>query len=44
MIELREAKSDSGFASIVERALDNAVKRSNPREVYVVQVDGWFDL
>ena len=44
MIELREAKeSDSGFESIVERALNNAIQRSNPGEVYVVQVDGWFD-
>lgn len=44
MIELREAKeSDSGFVSIVERVLNNAVQRSNPGGVYVVQVDGWFD-
>ena len=44
MIELREAKgSDSEFASIVECALNNAVQHSNPREIYVVQVDGWFD-
>lgn len=27
----------------MERALNNAVQRSNPGEVYVVQVDGWFD-
>ena len=44
MIELKEPKdSDSTFASIVERALNNAVESSNPGEVYVVQVDGWFD-
>jgi hypothetical protein len=44
MIELREPKdSDSTFASIVERAVNNAVESSNPGEVYVVQVDRWFD-
>ncbi len=44
MMELGESRdSDSTFASIVERALNNAVESSNPGEVYVEQVDGWFD-
>ena len=44
MIELREPKdSDSTFTPFVERALNNAVESSHPNEVYVVQVDGWFD-
>ena len=44
MIELRVAKeSDSEFTSIVERMVNNAVRRTNPLEVYVVEVDGWFD-
>lgn len=44
MIELKDPKdSDPTFASIVDRTLNNAVESSNPGEVYVVQVDGWFD-
>ena len=44
MIELREAKeSDSTFALIVERAVNKAAQSSSPGDVYVVQVDGWFD-
>jgi hypothetical protein len=44
MIELKKAKeSDSEFVSIVERTVNNAVQSNNPGEVYVVQVDGWFD-
>ena len=44
MIELSESnETDPGFAAIVERTLNNAVQRDKPRDVYVVQVDGWFD-
>ena len=44
MIELGETTGgDSGFAQIVERALNNVLEHSRPREVYAMQVDGWFD-
>lgn len=44
MIQLGDTvESGSGFALVVERAVNNALAYSNPREVYVVQVDGWFD-
>ena len=45
MIELRETTGgDSGFAQIVERALNNVLEHSRLSEVYVVQVNGWFDF
>lgn len=40
---IRLSESDSGFVSVVERALNNALDMSRPSDVYVVQVDGWFD-
>ena len=44
MIQLSETvESGSGFVPVVERALNNALERNRPGEVYVVQVDGWFD-
>ena len=44
MVELPESnETDPGFADIVERTLNNAVQREKPRDVYLVQVDGWFD-
>lgn len=44
MVELRETTgADSGFVQIVERALNDVLEHSRPGEVYVVQVDGWFD-
>lgn len=36
-------KSDSGFEFIVDGAVNSAVHRGNPGEVYVVEMDGWFD-
>ena len=43
MIRLSETEGDSGFVPVVERALNNALEFSRPSDVYVVQVDGWFD-
>ena len=37
------AVTDAGFIPIVERALNNTIRRARPAEVYVVRVDGWFD-
>ena len=34
---------DSDFLAIVEQALNNAQQRVAPSEVYVTQIDGWFD-
>ena len=31
------------FLAIVEQALDNAMQRVRPLEVFVLQIDGWFD-
>ena len=44
MIRLGETvEGDSRFVPVVERALNNALEFSRPSDVYVVQVDGWFD-
>jgi len=34
---------DSEYLAIVERSLENALQRVRPLEVYVIQIDGWFD-
>ena len=39
----KQMESGSGFGPIVARVLNHAVGRSRPNEVYVVQVEGWFD-
>lgn len=36
-------EGDSRFVPVVGRALNNALEFSRPSDVYVVQVDGWFD-
>jgi hypothetical protein len=44
MIHLNHtAGADSDFVVIVEQALENALNRIRPLEVYVIQIDGWFD-
>lgn len=44
MIELRETEErDSGFVPLVERALNNALQFTSPKEVYVIRINGWFD-
>jgi hypothetical protein len=44
MIHLNHtADVNSDFVAIVEQALNNALDRVRPLEVYVIQVDGWFD-
>jgi hypothetical protein len=35
--------NDSGFVGIVETALTTALHLTQPEEVYLVAVDGWFD-
>ena len=35
--------TDEHFLAIVERTLDIALLHARPLEVYIIQVDGWFD-
>ena len=35
--------TDKDFLAIVEQTLNNALLHTRPLEVYVIQIDGWFD-
>jgi hypothetical protein len=44
MIELKPTESDDpAFVGLVARVLNGAVLRYEPVDIYVVQIDGWFD-
>lgn len=44
MITLNAIESDDpAFVKLITAVLNGAVLRYNPTEIYVVQIDGWFD-